>query len=319
MDMGDVNGDGALDLVAGAPFAGRNLGTAPGGERTAQGEVYVVFGSDELSGEKNVARDEFDVLLSGSVAFGQFGSSVGAGDVNGDGVDDIVVGAYRATEAGQSSTNGFAYVFLGGDDFQKKLTGEETKADTTIKGSTGASFGFPLAIGDFNGDGIEDMAFGAQLESSRLLNRQGSVHVVYGSDDLDAVVDLAKGGSALTISGRMTGELSPSALASADIDDDGADDLLVGSGLANAADDRPGSGVAYVFTEIASLPARIDLSEEDAPVSVFGGAADDRLGGAIGGGSISDGERGLVVLATQATAGNDGNNSGVVYVIPLEK
>jgi hypothetical protein len=77
--------------------------------------------------------------------------------------------------------------------------------------------------------------------------------------------------------------------------------------------------VAYVFTDIASLPATIDLSEEDAPVSVFGGAADDRLAGALVGGSVSDGERHLIVLAAQASAGNDGNDGGVVYVIPLEQ
>lgn len=315
MDTGDVNGDGAQDLVVGAPFAGRKPGTPPGGERTALGEVYVIYGGDGLSGEKNIARDEFDALLSGEVAFGQFGASVGVGDVNGDGREDIVAGAYRASADAQATGSGFAYVFYGGSEMRGRRSVQDGDQDVTITGPTASSLGFPLAVGDFNGDKVEDMALGAQLESSGLLNRQGAVHIILGSSDLADTIDAAEA-TDITITGSISAELFPSALAAADVDGDGAADLIAGSALASAGDDRPGGGMVHIFTKMAAVPETIDLETDTASASVLGAAADDRLGGAVTGGEVLDGARGILALAAMADAGNR-NDVGAVYVIPV--
>ena len=73
MDIGDVNGDGAPDLVVGAPFAGRAPGSPPGSARTGLGEVYIIFGAGDLSGEKNIASLQQDVLISGKQGPPSFG------------------------------------------------------------------------------------------------------------------------------------------------------------------------------------------------------------------------------------------------------
>ncbi|HET9476927.1 MAG TPA: hypothetical protein VFP63_05525 [Dehalococcoidia bacterium] len=316
--LGDVNGDGNQDLITGAPFAGRVAGSPPGGERTALGEVYVIYGVDGLSGERNVARDEFDVLISGGVAFGQFGSSVGVGDVNGDGLGDIVVGAYRGAAGGsQDSTTGAAYVFNGGARMKQRLSVEDGDQDATIVGPASSSFGFPLIVADFNGDTLADMAVGAQLQTSGLLDRQGAVHVILGSEDIAGELE-AGSVTTLTITGSITGEIFPSGLAAADIDGDGAADLVAGSILAGPAD-RPGSGIVHVFTGLSSAESTIDLSEAAAAVTILGAENDDRLGGAVAGGPLDGDQRGLLLVASQAETDSSDPNTGVVYVVPVTR
>jgi hypothetical protein len=315
--MGDVNGDSVQDLVGGAPFAGRKPGTPPGGERTALGEVYVIFGSGDLTGEMNIARDEFDVLLSGAIAFGQFGASVGAGDVTGDGTDDIVVGAYRAADDAQGVGSGFAYLFEGNSNLEGRLSVQDGDQDSTITGPALSSLGYPLVVADFDGDGTADIALGAQLESAGLLDRQGAVHIVLGSETFGGDVDAGEAATA-TITGSITGELFPSALGAADVDGDGTADLIAGSALAGAAD-RPGAGVVYVFTSLGEEPKALDLSTDTAPITILGAASDDRVGGAVAGGSLSGDARGLLLLAAGAGAGNGDQNTGVVYVVPVNR
>lgn len=315
MDMGDVNGDGLQDLVVGAPFAGRKAGTPPGGERTALGEVYVIYGSEDLSGERNISRDEFDVLLSGGVAFGQFGASLGVGDVNGDGLDDVAVGAYRTAAYTQGSTSGVAYLFHGDSELRGRLSVEKGDQDATIVGPASSSFGFPLVVADFNGDTVADIAAGAQLQTSGLLDREGAAHVIFGSDDIDGQME-ASAIASITITGSIAGELFPSALGVADIDGDGAADLIAGSGLAGPAG-RPGAGLVHVFTGLRSAASSIDLAEETAPLTILGAANDDRLGGALAGGSLEDDIRGVLLLAARAGPGNGDANAGVVYFVPV--
>jgi hypothetical protein len=309
---GDVNGDGTNDLVLGAPFAGRPAGAPPGAERTSLGEVYVVYGSEELNGEVNVARPEYDVLIGGAEPFAQFGASLAVADVNGDGTGDIIVGAYRT-----AAPSGAVYVFFGGARLPQTMTVPDGDADATITGPADpAALGLPLAAGDFNGDGLADIAIGAQLRGSGLLDNQGAVYVVAGSRRLSGEV-AAEEAAAFTAAGSMGGALMPSALALADLDEDGKEDLVIGCMLADAAGDRPGSGVLFIVAGREQEGESMDLSREEPSLKITGAEPDDRLGAALAVGELS-GRTSLIVLAANADAGDNREAAGVVYVVAVE-
>jgi hypothetical protein len=317
MAAGDVNGDGTVDLVVGAPYAGRPEGSSPGSERTALGEVYVILGGDGLTGELNIANDEYDSLISGAYAFGEFGSSIAVADLDDDGKGDILVGAHRSS-AGDPvrGSSGAAYLFYGSAELDRRISTQDKDEDVLLVGDTGATLGYPVTTGDLNGDGTADIAIGAQLESTGDVQGSGAIHVFYGGDRLPKTIDLAEDQADVRIGGRETSEFLPSALASIDLDGDSRDELVAGSMLIAASDDRFGSGVIYVVSLEEDASDTITLSNDNATI-VLGAAAGDRLGNALGAGKTADGASTIVALAPLAD-GSNRSDIGVVYLLGLQ-
>jgi hypothetical protein len=205
---GDVNADGFADLIVGAPFNDDR--------GSAAGKAYLYLGGPRPSAAPAA------VLYGDSQADGHFGWSVsGAGDVNGDGFGDVVVGA-RLFGSGLDRARGRAYVFFGGaavDGVPDLVLTGEFKDDWFGHAVGGA--------GDVNGDGYGDILVGAPfydvLDGSSFLSAAGRIYVFLGGAAPDAVPDHAVTGT------QMDEQLGWSLDGGADADGDGLDDLVGGA------------------------------------------------------------------------------------------
>jgi hypothetical protein len=257
---GDVNGDGLDDIIIGAPRANSN--------GYASGAAFVVFGRRSGFGANlNLATIDGanGFRLSGGEAGDFAGYSVsGAGDVNGDGFDDVIVGAPYA-----SNDLGAAYVVLGrAGGFAANLN------LTTLVGSNGFRltgvavndrFGYSVSgAGDVNGDGFEDMIVGA-MGSDTNGNASGTSYVVFGRSTFTLNFDVVSlnGSNGFKVNGVAAGDGSGRSVSGAgDLNDDGFDDLIIGAPRADPNGNE--SGAAYVvFGRQSGFQANLNLAALD--------------------------------------------------------
>jgi len=243
---GDVNGDGLDDIIVGKSTI------------FAAGDVFVVFGkADRVPVNLDLVLQQGRGLqISGRYQNSLFGTSLAAaGDVNGDGLDDVV-----ACAAVTAASGGIAYVVFGqreSEFIQVSTLDQELGKGFAIRGP---SFGAVSGAGDVNGDGLDDVVFSS-----------GGAHVVFGKRDFAAVetTDIAAGlGRGFAV---LADESTPSGGATGvgDVNGDGLGDVAVGA-PATAPD-----GTFYVVFGKAS-PEPALLTSIDAELGggflMFGGA-----------------------------------------------
>jgi len=274
---GDVNGDGIDDIIIGAP-KGNNGGLYAG-------EAYVVFGTEGVTRSNidltNLGSAGFIIqgdapadlsslgtagfIIQGDAASDRAGYSVSsAGDVNGDGIDDLIVGAPNGDDGG--ITAGEAYVIFG--------TAGATRANVDLSSLGSAGFiiqgnvvldysGFSVSsAGDVNGDGFDDVIVSAHYGDPGGYSYAGQAYVVFGTAGATrANIDLSNLGDAgFTIEGEAAGDRAGQSVSAAgDINGDGIDDLIVG---APEGDDLGiNSGESYVvYGTLGATRADVDLS-----------------------------------------------------------
>ena len=203
--LGDVNGDGFQDLAIGAPYWDNG--------QADEGSVFLFLGS--ATGVGSVP----DAMLEADQASARFGISVaGAGDVNGDGYDDIVVGA-ELYESGVETDEGAAYIYFGGPG------AFNTVADAVIQGNQSAAyFGSSVAgAGDVNGDGFADVLVGAFGYDATGSQNEGAAYLFFGGAGAFNIAADAR-----LSSGQLGARAGTSVAGAGDVNGDGYADVLVG-------------------------------------------------------------------------------------------
>ncbi|MDM7916524.1 MAG: FG-GAP-like repeat-containing protein, partial [Candidatus Eisenbacteria bacterium] len=246
----DIDGDGFDDLIVGA--------RSNDGNGIQAGRAYVFRGP--LHGDRPATSA--DVIVSGD-EFDELGRAVAAGDLNGDGHDDLVIAAPLASQGPISS--GAVYVYFGPVDGSLGTAG----ASASITGVLfNEELGSSLAIGDLNGDGVDDLAIGAPRPPVNGADT-GRTYVFFGP---------IEGGprnaeqAEVTVFGEDLSDAFGTSVAIGDVDGDGLGDLVAGAPQIFEG----GPGKAYVM--LSPLDAVIQAGSADAiltgeePGDVFGNA-----------------------------------------------
>lgn len=279
--VGDTDGDGLDDLVVGAWLAAPDY----------SGAAYLFTGPVASLGAASATG-----IFRGEADDDEAGTAVGAaGDLNGDGLGDVAVGApyYDGTAA----SAGEAVVFFGGSSGSLSLSAGDVRVQGEGDHDTlGRAFG---GRGDLNGDGSDDLVVGAPgaYDSGAVYVLSGPLSGDIDAGDADAVAIGTSEGDQLGFAVRILG----------DTDLDGYDD--VGAGAPGAAQAGDTAGEAWLLLG----PLSGTLSAGDATAIRYGDAAGDQAGCSMGGGDADGDGRADMAYGAWAEDSN-GPVAGAVYI-----
>lgn len=347
---GDFNNDGFDDLAIGAPEV--DFTPVGGGARVNAGAVYVIFGKAFPAAPGTTTVDtnltpvtgsQPEARIFGGAGGDNLGVAVAAGDINGDGISDLIMGANGANfnDTTPRADTGAVFVLFGSIGFPTGTIDLATPAasNVTIFGErTGDEFGSALAVGHAGGlTNIPDLLIGAPRNDGPADDRTnaGAAYVVFGATTIGAsggIIDLGATTAAVRIFGEA-GSLLGSSVDIGDVNGAAPADLLTGAPLS----DRPApgaeteTGAVFIFSGGVNLfPLGVDTSRtfdiasagvaSRPTVSIYGESADDHLGASVSTGDVtSDGNADILLGAPDADgrvdAPDEEEDAGEAYVL----
>lgn len=321
---GDFDGDGLADLVA-AGF----IQDGPDGNRIDCGQVIVEFRS--RGGDPATLRSR-TVRIYGANAGDRLGLAVAIGDLDGDGLDDLVMtGSGIAGPLGDRAEAGGAAILFGKTLRQARTEIYDlavTPPDVLIYApdaddSRGGTFQFvPTDTGDFDDDGFDDVVLGLPGADGAdgSVDSAGEMHVLFGAATWPAVIDL-RNESPLVVHGGDPGDLLGTAVTVGNFNGDAFDDFVGGAkNSRGAANQLSRAGEAVGIFGRTSFPSVIDLAAGDqAGFIVYGKETNDRSSRALAAGDLNqDGFDDLVSGARHADGGSnlpEQESAGEAYVV----
>jgi FG-GAP repeat len=281
---GDFDGDGIDDLLV--------TNYSASWTRAVSGELYVIYGGRSIASAGRLklssGKRGADFTIVGPQVLAGLGLSAGAGDLNSDGIDDIIVSA--AVVGGRQT--GAIFVFFGNAN---RLSGTidlaETPADVTIVSGPGEPLGESVAVGDINGDGVNDLLFSHVVDGPTL------VHVMLGPLNPNTVVDLTRTKTDITFIGTGAFDGFGATISCADVDGDGTSDMLIGR-IGAGRDGDLDAGELDIFFGSSDFKPGVEISLKRDGVQAL-------VRGAYGGVDYGFGTR-LGAVAATADVNNDG-------------
>ncbi|MGE4631551.1 MAG: integrin alpha, partial [Planctomycetota bacterium] len=311
-EAGDVDDDGIADIVAGAPGSHNR-------SHNTGGNAYIIRGSAEIETEIDLKFPPSDsvVVLEGAIPGDQLGFSVSnAGDVNGDGIDDFIVGAPGAggtdPEHPEHDT-GRVYIVYGSADLPPTINVSSlgSAGITIVGGQEDGRFGAAVSgAGDFNDDGFGDVIIGAPFESHDGNGDAGTAYMLMGGPALPSWIELgvSQAGFALFKTGGSDHRVGSSVSDLEDFNGDGNSDIAISS-MRFGDSANPASGRAWIIFGGSTPGGVTDLNAlADAGLSgvtIHNPGANDEVGQSVSCAGDADADGDTELLITRSLDDHD--------------
>lgn len=298
--VGDINGDGYDDFAISA-FNNDEAGTNAG-------KVYLFLGADPIPWTMDMSLADADAAFLGESASDKLGQVGPAGDVNGDGYDDFLLGAVYNDDVGNEA--GQAYLFLGRAEADWGMAYSISNADASFPAE---SPGDRLTItqsaetaGDVNGDGLDDFLLGTPRDDEGGTDA-GKVYLLLGRTEADWGMDFDLAQADASFLGENHNDYLYVPTCAGDLNEDGLDDFIMGAGWNDAGGYNSGHVYLILGRETADWGLGFDLAGADAS---FIGQHNERVHYVRCGGDLNgDGHIDLLLGSVGA------DNEGKCYVL----